>query len=68
MEQKKIDRINELARKKKSVGLSEAELSEQKALRAEYLLAVRKNLTATLDNTYIERPDGERIKLQKKDK
>ncbi len=33
MEKKKIERINELARKKKAVGLTEAETAEQAQLR-----------------------------------
>ena len=37
MEQSKIDRINELARKKKAEGLTPAEIEEQAALRAEYV-------------------------------
>ncbi len=50
MEQSRIDRINELAKKKKTLGLSDAEKAEQKALYAEYLSAVRTNLRATLSN------------------
>ncbi len=46
-----INRINELAAKKKATGLSEAELIEQKALREEYLNMFRNNIKATLDNT-----------------
>ena len=38
MEKWKIDRINDLAHKKKTVGLTEAELTEQAALRREYAL------------------------------
>lgn len=53
MEQKKILRINELAKKAKEEGLSEAEKQEQSELREEYLSAVRKNLRATLDNVKI---------------
>lgn len=46
----KIDRINELARKKKSEeGLTEEEAAERKALHQEYLQAVRDNLRATLE-------------------
>ena len=37
MDPKKIERINELARKKKTTGLTEEELAEQAALRKEYL-------------------------------
>ena len=44
MEQKKIDRINELARISKQRELTEAEREEQKALRAEYLEYVRSQL------------------------
>ena len=48
-----IDRINELARKKKECGLTEDESDEQMTLRAEYLSAVRTNLKAQLDNIEI---------------
>ena len=37
MEQKKIDRINELAKKMKTVGLTEEEKAEQAVLRREYI-------------------------------
>lgn len=66
MEQKKIERINFLAKKKKEEGLSEEELSEQKALYEEYLEGYRRNLRSTLGNTVIERPDGTRESLTKK--
>lgn len=42
MEQSKIDRINELARKKKAEGLTEAELAEQAKLREEYIEGYRR--------------------------
>lgn len=48
MEQSKINRINELARKKKASGLTEAELKEQKKLREEYLLTIKKTLQTRL--------------------
>lgn len=63
MDQKKIDRINELARKSKSEGLSEAEKAEQTELRNEYRRAVTGNLAAQLDNTYIMTPDGKKRKV-----
>lgn len=67
MEQRKIDRINELARKAKTPeGLTPEELGERDALRQEYVAAVRASLTAQLDNTYIQYPDGARRKLRRR--
>ena len=66
MDYKDIERINELARKKKTVGLTEAELEEQARLRRQYLDEFKANMKATLDNVYIEREDGSYEKLQKK--
>ncbi len=64
--QEKIDRINFLARKSREEGLTEAEALEQKNLRAEYVAAFRKSLENTLDNTVIQRPDGTRERVTKK--
>ena len=44
MEQAKIDRINELARKKKAEGLTEEELAEQAELRKEYIEGYKRSL------------------------
>ena len=67
MEQSKIDRINELARKKKAGEvLTEEELAEQAALRREYVEWYMRGLRGTLDNTVIVRPDGTREKIEKK--
>ncbi|MBP5617536.1 MAG: DUF896 domain-containing protein, partial [Clostridia bacterium] len=63
MEQSRIDRINELARKARAAGLTEAEIAEQAALRQEYIAAMRASLTGQLDNTYLLRPDGTKEKL-----
>lgn len=63
MEKVKIDRINELARKKKEVALSEEELAEQAALRAEYIREFRAQFGSVLENTVIQYPDGSREKL-----
>ena len=60
MEQAKIDRINELARKAKIAPLSEEEAAEQKALRAEYIAEFRASFTGILENTVIQYPDGSR--------
>ncbi len=66
MEKKDIERINELARKKKTVGLTFAEAEEQQRLRRAYLDEFKENLKATLDQVYIEREDGAYEKLKKK--
>lgn len=50
MEQAKIDRINELARKNKTIGLTEGEKAERAVLRKEYLNAIRENFRKTLDS------------------
>lgn len=65
LDQKKIDRINELAHKSKSEGLTEAEKAEQTELRNEYRRAVTGNLAAQLENTYIMTPDGKKRKVGK---
>ena len=66
MDKKQIDRINELARKKKAEGLTEAEAVEQAALRKQYIDEWRENMRAMLDGVVIQRPDGTTEKLQKK--
>ena len=66
MEQKKIDRINELARKHKSVGLTPEEEAERAALRREYIDSVVGNLKGQLDNVYFVEKDGSKTKLKKK--
>ena len=53
-----LDRINELARKAKAEGLTDAEIQEQKELRARYIAAVRANLRGQLDNIDILERDG----------
>ena len=66
MEQAKIDRINELARRVKAgEALTEEEQAERAALRREYIDSVKASLTAQLDNTYLVEPDGTTHKLPK---
>ena len=67
MDSKKIERINELARKKKAGGLTEAEAQEQAALRKEYLDGYRTNLKAMLDSIVVQEKDGSRHPLKRKD-
>lgn len=66
METERVKRINELAKKAKTAGLTQEETEERDRLRQEYLAAFRANLTAQLDNTYIVDPQGNKRKLQKK--
>ncbi len=66
MEQKKLDRINELARLARLRRLTEEELAERDALRKEHLAEWRESTIAVLENTYIQTPDGKKHKLQKK--
>lgn len=61
-----IQRINELAKKSREVGLSEEEKLEQKKLRDEYIAAFRGNLKQTLEQTYIMDENGNKTKLGKK--
>lgn len=63
MEQKKIDRINELARKQKSEGLTEEELAEQKTLRREYIDSFKASLVSQLNSIYIVDEKGNKKKL-----
>ena len=67
MDQKQIDRINELARKAKSPeGLTEWEVAERAALRREYIDSVLGSLKGHLENTYIVDEKGNKKKLKKK--
>lgn len=66
MDQKLIDRINELAKKSKEEGLSEEEKSEQQKLRREYINIIKRNLRAELNNISIVEKDGSITDLGKK--
>ena len=63
MDAKKIQRINELARKSKQEGLTPSEKEEQRMLRVEYIASVRMNLKAQLDNIDIQQEDGTIVNL-----
>ena len=62
-----IARINELAKKAKTEGLTPEELAERDVLRREYIDSFKRSLVGQLDNTYIQYPDGTKKKLGKKD-
>ena len=66
MDKAQIERINELARKKKAEGLTEEETKEQAALRAQYLAEFRANMEATLQAVRVEQADGTYKPLEKK--
>lgn len=68
MDDKKIERINELYHLDKSVGLTSEQKAEQKKLRAEYIQSVRANLRGQLNNMSIENPDGSITPLKPKGK
>ena len=63
MEQKKIDRINFLAKKQKTEGLTEEEKTEQKVLRREYIDAFKQSLVSQLETIYIDNEKGNKKKL-----
>ena len=65
MEQSKLDRINELAKRKKAGLLTEEEAKERAALHQEYINEIRLSFGAILDNTVIQYPDGSRKVLKK---
>lgn len=62
----KLARINELARKAKTEGLTSAETKERDVLRREYIEAVRANLRGQLNNINIQELDGSITNLGEK--
>ena len=66
MDERTIARINELARKSKAEGLTEAELQEQALLRREFIDDFRRNLRSQLDNIDIQEADGSITNLGEK--
>lgn len=66
MEQTKIERINFLARKAKSEGLTDGEKQEQQTLRAEYIAEYKKSLRAQLDNIVLVDENGNKRALKPK--
>ena len=66
MDPQKIARINELYRRSKAEGLTDAEKKEQKLLRLKYIEAVRMNLRGQLNNIDIKEQDGSVVNLGEK--
>lgn len=61
-----IARINELAAKAKTVGLTEEETQERDKLRRIYIDSHKASLVGQLENTYIVYPDGSKKKVERK--
>ncbi len=61
-----IKRINELSRKSKNEGLTDAEKTEQTELRNEYRALVIGNLSSQLNSMKIKNPDGSIVDVKKK--
>lgn len=61
-----IARINELARKNKTEGLTAEETAERDKLRRIYIDSVKLSLTSQLDNAYIVEADGTKTKVTRK--
>lgn len=61
-----IARINELAKKAKTEGLTPEELAERDRLRRIYIDSVKANLIGQLDNTYYVDAKGNKTPLKKK--
>lgn len=66
MDDNKIARINELARKSKAEGLTAAEKEEQAKLRAEYIAAYKRSLVSQLESVRILDEKGNKTPLKKK--
>ncbi len=63
--QEKLNRINELANKKKQEGLTESEAKEQSQLRSEYLEMFRSSFKSQIENTKIIDPEGNDVTPEK---
>ena len=62
-----IARINVLARKAKSEGLTPEEITERDQLRRIYIDSYKASLVGHLENTYIVDPNGTKRKLHRKE-
>lgn len=65
MSPEKIARINELAKKKKAVGLTAEELAEQAALREEYIEGYRRSIRHHLEGIKVVDEAGNDVTPEK---
>ncbi len=61
----KINRINELSKKSKSIGLTVEEAKEQTKLRQEYLASFRSSMRKTIENVQVIDPEGKDVTPEK---
>ncbi len=66
MTEELLSRINELARKSRTEGLTDAEKAEQAELRQQYIKGFRQGFENTMNNVYIMDKDGNKKKVEKK--
>lgn len=59
-----IRRINELSKLARERELTPAEAQERAALRAQYIERFKAGARQTLDNTFVQYPDGSRVPLR----
>ena len=65
-EDKLLERINHLAHKAKTVGLTEEEIKERDVLRKEFLVNFRNRMVGVMENVYIKEEDGSVKKVERK--
>lgn len=61
----KLNRLNELAKKKKLGTLTDDELKEQQVLREEYLVTFRESMKKTIENVRVIDPNGDDVTPEK---
>lgn len=66
MKPEAIARINALAHKAKTEGLTPEECAERDRLRKEYIAAVKSSLVGQLEHTYLVDEQGNKTKLKHK--
>lgn len=66
-EDKLLERINHLAHKHKTIGLTDEELAEREVLRKEFLVNFRQRMVGVMENVYIKDEDGSVNKLKRKE-
>jgi uncharacterized protein YnzC (UPF0291/DUF896 family) len=65
LSKQKMARINELANKSKTSGLTDKEAKEQSKLRKEYLETFRNSMRKTIENTKVFDPNGNEVTPKK---